>query len=81
MQRLNPDVNKLRKARLLFCVDLESPEWLLFKLRVQTSSKQCSHYPHPAMSTAVPLAAATVKALEGDWQYVDKKVECGVDII
>ena len=32
------------------------------------------------MSTAVPLAAATVKALEGDWQYVDKKVECGVDI-
>ena len=30
------------------------------------------------MSTAVPLAAATVKALEGDWQYVDKKVECGV---
>ena len=32
------------------------------------------------MSTAVPLAAATVKALEGDWQYADKKVECGVDI-
>ena len=32
------------------------------------------------MSTAVPLAAATVKALEGDWQYVDKKVECGVGV-
>ena len=47
---------------------------------MQTPSKQYSHSPHPAMSTAVPLAAATVKALEGDWQYVDKKVECGVGV-